>query len=236
MTMTAPQLFAVCSGLSVRLGNHRCYYCGGACDGANLAAAHVKDSFTSRDTICGGAHVCDGCLAAMDETADITLADGQQRAAQRVRCYSWIIGAQRAIAATKSHREQLLAACLAPPAGEYVICLSDSGQKHLLYRAVVGRSRERVTVTLEGEPVHFAPRELADRLTLVKRIVAAAGKPALAEPLSYGAGMRIIDHTGDETLPTQWQAVRDEPLSRLAAWLAPAKEECANEYPACAAR
>lgn len=235
MTMTAPQLFAACRGLTVRLGEQRCYYCGGACDGAIESASVVLKSFTARDTICGGAHVCDGCIAAMDEQADITLADGQQRAAQRVRCYSWVVGDHRAVAATKAHRAQLLSACLTPPAGEYVICLSDNGQKHLLYRAVVGRSRERVTVTLEGERVHYTPRELVERLSLIKKIIAATGKPALAEPLSYSAGMRIIDHTRDENLPDQWQAVRGEPLSRLAVWLAPAKEECANEYPACAA-
>lgn len=144
--LTAPQLFALARGRLVRTGDHRCWYCGGAaCDDAPSAEEHVKSSFTARSTAMRGTRVCDGCLATMDERADITLLDGTHRSGQRVRCYSWLIwragNGWCARAATRSHRQHIASWLLDPPAPPWVCSLSDSGQKHLLYLARVCLSR-----------------------------------------------------------------------------------------------
>jgi hypothetical protein len=166
----------------------------------------------------------------MDERAEITLPTGEVRHKQKVRCYSWVITASSAIAATKAHREYLLNCCLFPPIAPFVICLSDSGQKHLLYRAVVGRSAVRPTVSLEGEAITYEPSHLSERLALCKRIAAVVGKPGLSEKLGFGALAKIVEYHGSETLPAEWLSVRAHPLTRLAAWFTPAMKECQSEY------
>jgi CRISPR type IV-associated protein Csf1 len=231
--ITAPQLFARAGGLALRTGLHRCYLCGGSCGTDTPQSALVGKSFTARDTVCGGDWICDGCVAAMNEQATISLACGGRRDGQKVRGYSWVIG-RSVTAATKSHREWMLTQCIAPPEPPYVICISDSGQRHLLYRSAVCYSREQITASLEGERIDYTPSSLNERLELCRRLVAATGKPALADPLSHSAAMRIIAHHGDESLVSLWQAVREQPLSRLAAWLCEPKEECLARYPAAA--
>lgn len=229
--LTAPQLF---HGRDCGIGA-RCFFCGGDCDRSLPASKFVKDSFTGLDTVTLGSHVCAGCVASQDERATILLADGEIREGQKVRGYSWVINRAGRIAATKSHRAFLLDMCLAPPGPPFVISISDSGQKHLLYRAVVCHDRNFVSVTLEGERIDYAVPMLVERLSLCKQIAAAIGKPALEEPLTATLGMRVCDHYQSDTELTAWQAVANEPLSRLATWLTPKKEDCLHEHPAVTA-
>ena len=224
------ELFAAARGYAYSTGAHRCYFCGTQCGEEFQASQYVKDSFTSRDTVCGGNFVCGGCVAALDEQATIMLPDMTVRIGQKTRCYSWVFNSVTAVAATKAHREWLLRQCYAPPSVPFCICLSDSGQKHLLYRSVVCHSREIVTVTLEALPVTFRPQELSERMDLVIAMAAAVGKPALEQPLTFRQQMTAIDLHGTQEFVEQWQRVRVAPLSQLALWFCPAKKECLVEY------
>jgi hypothetical protein len=174
------------------------------------------------------------------ESAEITLIDGEIRRGQKVRGYSWVVTANSALAATKAHLEQLRALCLDPPEPPFAIVLTDSGQTHQLYRGTVNHSREVVTVTLEAEPVtyragqrvFYRPDELAPRLDLCGRLIAATGKPALREPITQRFALAVMERYCDgEALLNLWTRVREQPLSRLAAWISPAKETCLNVYP-----
>ncbi len=224
---TAPQLFAG----TAPAGPHRCFFCAGKCGEDVAAKDFVKSSFTSLDTVTLSRWVCLGCVASQQEDAEIVLADGERRAGQKVRGYSWVIESHRRTAATKAHREWLIGQCLDPPGPPFVISIADSGQKHLLYRAVVNHDRDQFTVTLEGERILYRPHELFDRLILARRICAATGKPALADPLSPQSQMRITDHYKTDVWLAAWLAVESQPLSRLATWLCPKKEDCEREFP-----
>lgn len=229
--MTAPQLFAGYRPI----GDRRCFFCDGQCDETHRSADHVKSSFTSRDTVAGGEYVCAGCVAAMNESADIEMLDGIRRTGQMVRGYSWIV-TDVARAATKAHRELMRELCLSPPTPPFVICISDSGQKHLLYRAVVCHSREVVTVTLEGDKITYRPHDLRNRIDLAERIIACVGKIAAAEPLTPRDGMKIVTHDEQgELILTAWLECREQSLSRLAVWLSAPKEKCIELYPPIAA-
>jgi hypothetical protein len=228
---TTPILLASAFGISDG-GKHRCYYCGAKCSGEISAADWVKDSFTSRDTVFGGGYVCVGCTIALNESADIAMIDGERRSGQKTRCYSWVITPEKAFAATKAHRAELLRVCLDPPLPPYSIVISDSGQKHLLYRGVVCHTADACVATIEGDRVSYTRDELSARVVLAKKLIAASGKPALADPFTANTGMRIAAHHGDDAIVNLWDVVREESLSRLALWLAPPKEECLNEYPA----
>lgn len=214
---------------------HRCFFCGGLCGEEMPTASFVKKSFTGLDTVTLSPWVCLGCVASQDERANITLADGEVRESQKVRGYSWVIDGAGPIAATKAHREWLIGKCLSPPEPPFVICISDSGQKHLLYRAVVCHSREVVTVTLEGQVITYRPHKLQDRLDLCKRICAATGKPAMVETLTSQSQMRVVEHYDSDEWLTEWLAVAESPLTKLATWLTPKREDCENEHPAATA-
>ena len=231
MTVTAPQLFGLAVGLPERGDSCRCFFCVGKCGPETPASDFVKSSFTSLDTVGLSPYVCQGCIASQSERSTIRLLDGTIRESQRVRCYSWVITATSAIAATKSHRAQLLSLCLNPPEPPFVICLADSGQKHLLYRAPVCRDRSRIVVSLEGVPVWYYAPELADRVQLCKAMAAVVGKPALSEPLPASLAMRVVDRYDSDEFLDRWLKLRQDPLTALAIWLCPPKEECEREFP-----
>lgn len=227
---TPSQLFAKARNCQLWYGAERCYYCLGSCDRTFAASKYVKKSFTARDTVGGGAYVCGGCVAAMDESATIQLPDDSMRDKQKIRCYSWVVTRHVAVAATKAHRKWLLEQCLTPPRVPFVISISDSGQKHLLYRAVVCYSKAIVSVTLEGEQIHYEPMQLRQRVVLCNRISAVIGKPSLSATLSYMARMRLEESYQDDNVSEEWLSVCDSPLSRLAAWFALSKKEAQSEY------
>lgn len=228
-TQTAAQLF----------GNYnpppdareRCFYCGGRCGEDYLSRDVVKSSFTALDTVSRTGYVCPGCIVAFDESATVTLCDGEVREAQKTRLYSWIVYGGKRYAATKAHRAWILQHCLNPPQSPYVISLSDSGQRQLLYRASVGRGGQHATVTLEGDSIVYRPVELSERLRLMKQVTAATGKPALLEPITAQTGMRVVEYFGNAEILAAWSELQADPLTRLAAWLCPPKEECQSEYP-----
>ena len=224
--MTATQLYALRLGLQESGSSERCFYCGGRCGHETPAADFVPPSFTALDATTGSGYVCRGCVTTQDERATITLLDGETRDGQRIRCYSWVV-TDVVRAATKAHRAALLELCLSPPAPPYVMCFSDSGQRHLLYKARVCRSTEIAIASLEGDVIHYRPVDLRVRLTLCRRLARVVGKmPLLDGPLDVPTALRICEAIGDYAPIENWNVIAEQPLSRLAAWLCPPKEEC----------
>jgi CRISPR type IV-associated protein Csf1 len=193
------------------------------------AAKHVKKSFTARSTVAGGADVCDGCHAAMAEKADILMVDGEERREQKIRCYSWIITRDKCLAATKRNLPTLRSICVNPPSPPFVICLSESGQKHILYLAHVARSRDRFPVQLEEETVWVEPRSLRGALQDAVRISAVIGKKGTASPLRFREQCKILEEGVHEDTIHRWMKLQTTPLGRLAAWLVPGRKDCKNE-------
>lgn len=219
---TAPQFFRG----EIEQGSCRCAYCGGRCDDSAPASKFVLPSFTARDSLSGGTHVCFGCRLAMDERADVTLIDGESRAAQKTRLYSWFVPRPgERIAATKTHREQLAAIVLDPPEPPFLLSIALSGQRHVLYRSRVALDRREYPINLEGEPIYVTRQAIADRLDLCRRLVACLGKPALDGELDFGRMLALGQPDAIEDAE-RWNAVRDEPLSRLALFICPKKEDC----------
>jgi CRISPR type IV-associated protein Csf1 len=235
MARSVPELYALASGVPCT-GPFACFYCAAPCDDSRPTSTYVKESFNSRTTVRvpGSPWVCAGCVIAMDERADITLIDGEKREGQKTRMYSWVITATSAIAATKAHLHLLRPIFLDPPEPPFALVLTDSGQKQLIFRGRVNRSRTQVVCTLEEQFITYRPADLAARLALVGPLVAATGKPALSGPINTRFGMAVVERypTAGEQLLTAWEKCREEPLSALARWLAPNKETCDGEYPA----
>lgn len=171
--VSVPHLFALASGLDCS-GPERCLFCAAPCGRDHPSGDYLRDSFTGRDSLpCPGSEwVCPGCVLCLREDCTVAFLDGTSRRVPKgaMRCWSWLVTRTKALAGSKAHLDQWRDVCLSPPEPPFALVLSDSGQKHLLYRGRVCHSREHVTVTLEGEPISYEPEALAQRLGLRGRL------------------------------------------------------------------
>jgi hypothetical protein len=250
--MTAPELFALASGVPLNYGEHRCFYCGCPTDESFPARRYVADSFTERDAVAcpGSKYVCGGCVQCLrsdlgsvpliDGATYRSKADGKRKPREgaegviQMRWFSWVLTREKALGATPAHRELLNGICLAPPEPPFAICIAD-GNKHQLFRTPVCHSLERVSLNCEGTRVECHPEDLRDRLQLVMRLVAVVGKGAdslkrLMDPMSeMNVVLQLANHYDDAgELFQAWRAVRCEPTTNLAIWLAPGKQEASE--------
>lgn len=226
---SASQLLAVALR-KADTGNHFCYLCGGPCSERHKTSEYIRDSFTGLSEIAspGSQYVCAGCVLSMREQVPMPGRDKPQR----MRTYSWVITETEAKAYSKAEREAMRRACLAPPMPPFAICLSESGQKHLLYRTPVNYTSDVISVRLETEIVTYTPDALSTQLDLVGRIIAATGKPALSEAPTVRMAMAVMERYHDgEQYYSEWERLHEEPLSRLAGFLSGGRDECQEQYP-----
>lgn len=224
-------LFAASKGTRCS-GYFRCIFCGSPAS----QSYSLKDSFTARDTLrCpGSSHACAGCLLALEESGTAIYHDGSRQEFTKAfrRMCSWIVTASSCVAATKAHMSYLRDVCLEPPPPPYFISIAVSGQRQILYRSILCRLDSHAVITLEGERIDYRPADLADRLRLCGMLAAATGKPALSEPPGHSLWFRVCErYSQGESLCSEWERVRHEPLSQLAAFLCAPKEACEHEYP-----
>jgi hypothetical protein len=83
---------------------------------------------------------------------------------------------------------------------------------------------------LEDEIITLNKKELLEKIALVKIVVAAIGKPALAEMESNHA-IRYFDYYGNLESFRLWKKEMHNPVNRLALYLSPNQKECQNEHP-----
>ena len=235
--ITASLLFA---GNGHKDGQQRCYFCGTNCDESFSTSEYIKDTFTNRDIVKypGSEYVCAGCVESLgwgcDEMLmlDETIKHRSNDKGMAPRMYSWLLTKDKKWAFTKAHtsiiREIVLHNQPEPP---FSIILADSGQKHLIFRAPVAMSKTDFPVMLEEEIININPALLERRITMALPLVAAIGKPALLEELNFNAYIAFEKYHGNTVALEEWQKVRHEPLSRLAAWLSKSKEDAQHECP-----
>ena len=247
--VTTPTLFARARGEPYTPGDHCCFYCGGACDSQHAARRYVADSFTERGSVAcpGSPYVCGGCVACLrSDLGSVPLIDGTTHASKaggkrkprdgsagtiQVRWFSWVVTGSTAVAATPAHREFLARVCLDPPETPYAICLAD-GNKHQLYKTPVNHSRERIAVNCEGVRVDYSPDELRERIDLCLRLIAVVGKGSKSlarladQTCDMGVVLQLANHYSDaDALYAEWRRVRNQPLSDLAIFISPGKED-----------
>lgn len=234
---TLPELFALASGVDIRRGAERCWYCGAAC--APICERHIRHKVKKTCTIHQYArapdseYVCDGCWLVLDERAKVLVfGEGEEREGTRVRSYSWVVTERAALAYTKAHIVELRRICLDPPSTPFGIVLSNSGQKHLLYMGHVNLCRDPLRILLEDETITYSVGSLRARLELSGMVCAAIGKPALVDCEPWRVFRACADRYADGVdVASSWLRIRSESLSRLAAWLTDRKEVCSERHP-----
>ncbi|MCL2752058.1 MAG: hypothetical protein FWE62_04805 [Firmicutes bacterium] len=239
-TLTASMLFA---NNAHNPGPYSCYYCGADCDGAHPAKTHVKDTFTNRDIVKypASGYVCAGCVMSTgDGSGDMPMLDGTVKTfttprGMAPRMYSWLITSTGyppgtdtpyKLAFTKAHISIIRGILTDPeqlPPPPFAVILSESGQKQLIFRAPVALSTDNFPVMLEDETIDMSPERLSARLELAGRISVKLGKPTLRETPGMTSYITARKAGVSEKDLMMWASVMHEPLSRLAAWLAPPK-------------
>lgn len=212
----------------------KCYYCNNNCFHQNYIKDYLKPTFTNHDIAkCPDSkYICDECIWAFaTNTEDIYLIDGEIKKNSTPRLFSWII-TDKKIAATKKHIKELRDIILNPPNPPFKIVLSDSGQKHLLFRAIWAQSQDNYPVQFEEERIIVNVAELQRRLIIADKLSAAIGKVAIKNCSKMSYAITVNNYHGNLTDYENWLNIYNEPLSRLAAWLAKNKEEAGYEYPA----
>lgn len=212
----------------------KCFYCGNQCNNDYLIKDYIKSTFTNYDIVKNpnSNYICDECIWAFSSDQQIILIDGEIKEKQSPRNFSWIIIKDKKIAATKRNIKELREIILNPPKPPFKIVLSDSGQKHLLFRAIWAQSQDNYLIQFEEEQIIINIIGLQKRLILADKLSAAIGKIAIKNPDKISYAITINNYYDDLTDYENWLNIYNQPLSRLAAWLAKNKEDARNEYPA----
>lgn len=223
--MTCPELLAIASGKTCE-GNHWCVFCGAAAS----EPYKVLDTFTARDTLTrpGSGHICNGCLIATEESGTATYHDGTTKEWTKAfrRCHSWVITRDKATPYFAGHMDELRRVIMDPPAPPYSICVvGPTNGKQMLYLTPVTFSDRQCKVLLEGEPVQYTRQSLEDRLIVTTTIAMLAGKPSLSGPPGVAVASVMVSRNLDDMLSI-WCHVHSDPLSRLAVFLTPKKDDC----------
>ena len=233
--MTASELFA---GNKHNHGDHNCYYCGASCNEQYKTADCVKDTFTNRDIVKypQSQFVCVGCVESLGNGEDkMPFIDGTVKVRENARgmcprMYSWVLFPDHKLAGTKAHIKEWRELLTKPPETPFAVILADSGQKQLIFRAPIAMDKNCFSILLEDESIEVMPEQLKERIEMCTPICAALGKPALQGEISFSSFTRYQEYYGEIESLEKWLAIRDQPLSRLSAWLSKPKEDAQNEY------
>jgi CRISPR type IV-associated protein Csf1 len=210
-----------------------CFYCGSKCDDNNRVKDYVKKSFTNHDIVFNpeSEYICDDCVYFTGSKIDIIMIDGEIRNSVG-RSFSWIVTKNEKLAASKSHIKELRKIILNPPEPPFKIILSDSGKKNLAFRCRWQLEKDNYYLQFEEESILINIEDLKNRLYLADRLSAAIGKVAIKKCDAINYAVAIENYYHDLSDYESWLKIMNEPLSRLAVWLAKNKEDASNEYPA----
>ncbi len=227
--MRLSKLFAMARGLNFRDGNQRCWFCGSSCDDSIPASDYVLPTCTTRQYAMAPSSnfVCVGCAEVHNREASVLVyGEDQPREKSRVCSYSWLLFEDRYIALTKAHIHVIREFLLSPPDCVWGLAIASSGQKNIVWRGQSNHDKSACVILLEEEEISFIPSDLQERLDLAISICAISGKPALKENPTQQIFSACLEKYGNIDAAEKWKKVWCQPLSRLAAFICPRKDDC----------
>ena len=218
-------------------GTDVCAFCAAQIKGELAKEDFIKDTFTDYGELLrpDSHYICAGCAASLGDCVQpVLMIDGTQKTdkpgagkALANRMFSCVCHGDTVIAATKAHIRQLREFILGAPVGEEcAVVLSDSGQKHHIFKTPVFIADGlHVVVRLEDETIRADVDALAHWLGILDRMTEKIGKPALLDTPSPMQVSMLLDAGLSECDILKWfQELQGTPFGRLAAWLARPKD------------
>lgn len=145
-----------------------------------------------------------------------------------MRGHSWLLTESESVPIRYQDKAYLLDRLLQPPRSNWLACITTGGQRHFLYQAVVN------TVSLDGEPIYYTPAALRFRLDTTLFLSACVGAVNLDQepgPSLWGPAFELFGERAEKIL-IHWAKVWAQPLSRLAIYFTPKKEDALRELDA----
>jgi len=209
-----------------------CFYCGERCDDKYSIKEYVKKTFTNYDIIKSPSskYICKECVWAFGSKSKIKMIDGENREGSP-RNYCWYITKNKKIAYTKSHmeylRKLLIDEKLETP---FKIIISDSGQKHLIFRSNWNYQNNNFEIQFEEESIIIKKEELYKTLQLANKLSAVFGKMNLlkCDDVSYSISYFKYYNNLDDYY--RWLKIKDKKISKLAAWLSKNQKEAQDKF------
>ena len=218
-------------------GEDFCAFCAAQIKGELAKKDFIKDTFTDYGELLrpDSPYICAGCAASLGDCAQpLRMIDGTQKTDKpgagrplASRMFSWVCHGDTVLAATKAHIRQLRDFILTTPVGEEcAVVLSDSGQKHHIFKTPVFiADGQNVTVRLEDETIRAEVSMLAHWLDILDSMTEKIGKPALLDTPSPMQVSMLLEAGLSESNTLKWfQELQGTPVGRLAAWLARPKD------------
>lgn len=234
--LTASTLFAGEKHIS---GPNSCFFCGAYCDSTFKKKDLVAKTFTNHaEVLCPNSnYVCTGCAMSVGQGPDeMVFIDGsikkrENRRGMQPRMYSWILTDKQNFAATKAHKKEIRELLIDPPKPPYSLVLSESGQKHLIFRSPVVVSEGWTTLQIEEEIVIFKNETIPGLIVLADKVSAALGARFMAEGPSMRRYIAFAKYYDDMEILERWEKLHNTSMERLLLWLVKSQKEAKDEYP-----
>ena len=138
----------------------------------------IKKTFTNLDLLKkpNAKFVCIPCAFAINEACPPELMGRVDKdKPQKIRCYSHAVVNGLWKSFSKAQRVEMREIVCNPPSGTWFLCLSESGQKHLIFRTPVNNSQDNYLLQFEEYPVLVTRKQVASDLGIADRVYSAQG-------------------------------------------------------------
>ena len=132
-------LYHVATGCEIPDAPGRCWLCGGPAFDPTPRSEWVRDTFMDHDRVAAPESdvICAACVwATSDHNVELQQLTGKDKP-QRMRNYSHVVADGRWIPLTKGQKREMAELLLSPHGLPELAVISESGQKHLIFKARV---------------------------------------------------------------------------------------------------
>lgn len=215
-----------------------CCVCGEHADRTALANRVLGKNFTDRSLFHGvGLLVCQACVWMSSGVGvrsvrpwSIVCAPGMTLPPHADKAQPWIGDTPGLCLTTRKNTKPIIDILTHPPAGEWVVTVSTSGQKHVLPYAEVNHGSEAFTVRFETVNVSSTPDEFTQVIDAVGHLRALGHR--MDDIVQGTPTLRACESVDEvhawETFNTILKRFHNSPVIELAGWLL--TKENINEY------
>lgn len=246
---TPSTLLSMSCGMIPR-GADRCFFCGGPCDKdkalrreAHQASFTMPPGRNFQAVAPQSKVICDGCHRSIRKCCTITIPDydkngkiidyyqnkGRPFEMGNMRDFSWIITAKKSFGCRRPRDTKFMGDFLTKPPKDqpWAAVLSD-GKYSYIHKGRVNKSDQgELVVTLNGDIVTYTVLELKRRIEMSERVMLAILGCNSFEESKTAVESRYKD---GGNMFQSFMKTREEPESRLAAWLCREPAECSAEH------
>ena len=197
----------------------KCRFCGQRSDGVTFTD-WVKSTFTDFDKLQAGEIVCNACLFFFEEASLELAARMEKDKPQKMRNYSHFVLGGQWTPLSKGNKAKMQALLMGETFPE-LAAIADSGQKHIVFRAMRNPAGSKAGwVQFEEQRIYLVPAELQALLARVESLYARFSKGEIESGNYYGHRILQFGMARWQELEDQIKPMRGKPIFSLALFLA----------------